>query len=206
MKTIAIISRKGGAGKTTIVLHLAVEAEAQGKRVAVFDLDPQASAALWSDHRGTGSPYVIPAQAPRLASMLEQAKKQKAELVIIDTAPHDDGAASAAASHADFIIIPCRPSSLDLDAITTSIRLASVKAKDAYVLINSAPAQGNETSQAMNALEKAGVQVCPVVLHQRKSFSSHMQIGLTAGEFEARGKAAEEIRNLYSWIANKISI
>lgn len=206
MKTIAIISRKGGAGKTTIALHLAVEAEAQGKRIAVFNLDPQASATLWSDHRGTQNPYIIPAQAPRLVSMLEQAKKQKAELVILDTAPHDDGAASAAANHADFIIIPCRPSSLDLDAIATSIRLASVKAKAAYVLINSAPAQGNETNQAINALKKADVQVCPVVLHQRKSFSSHMQIGLTAREFEAKGKAAEEIRNLYNWIDNKLSI
>ena len=56
MRTIAIVSRKGGAGKTTVVTHLAVAAEAAGLRVALFDLDPQASAALWSDHRGEAIP------------------------------------------------------------------------------------------------------------------------------------------------------
>jgi chromosome partitioning protein len=44
MKTITIISQKGGAGKTTIAVHLAVAAERRGMKTALFDLDPQASA------------------------------------------------------------------------------------------------------------------------------------------------------------------
>ncbi len=73
MKTLAIVSRKGGAGKTTIAVHLAVAAEAAGLTTVIFDLDPQASAALWSDHRGQPIPAVVPAQAPRLHGLLAQA-------------------------------------------------------------------------------------------------------------------------------------
>ena len=64
MKTIAILSNKGGAGKTTIVLHLAVAAERRGVTVAVIDLDPQASAAEWERQPRRGQPlgYVDPAQ------------------------------------------------------------------------------------------------------------------------------------------------
>ena len=97
MKTVAVISRKGGAGKTTIALHLAVAAEALGIGTAIFDLDPQASAALWSDHRGEPIPAVVPAQAPRLAGLLKQAQAQDADLVILDTPPHTDGTATDAA-------------------------------------------------------------------------------------------------------------
>ena len=72
MKTIAIISQKGGAGKTTIGIHLAVAAEKRGMNTALFDLDPQASASSWSDKRNQPSPAVVSAQATRLPGLLEK--------------------------------------------------------------------------------------------------------------------------------------
>jgi len=204
MKTLAIISRKGGAGKTTIALHLAVAAEAQGLATAVFDLDPQASAALWSDHRGDPQPAVVPAQAPRLPSLLAQARGQDAELAILDTAPHADAIASEAASHADLILIPCRPSAFDLDAIGASIRLARSADKPAAVVINAAPVQGVETAEAIEAIKNAGVDVCPVVLHQRKPYASRIHEGRTATEIEPKGKAAAEIQALLLWVCEKV--
>ena len=206
MKTIAIISRKGGAGKTTIALHLAVEAEANGIATAVFDLDPQASAALWSDHRGNQIPAVIPAQAPRLASLLAQAQQQNAHLTILDTAPHSDGIASDAASHADLILIPCRPFSFDLDAIGASIRLARLADKPAVVIINAAPTQGTETAEAIAAIKNAGVEVCPIVLYQRKAYASRIHEGKTATEIEPKGKAAIETRALLTWLCDKVNL
>jgi chromosome partitioning protein len=204
MKVISIVSRKGGAGKTTIALHLAVGVEALGLSVAVFDLDPQASAALWGDRRTDPSPAVVPAQAPRLAALLAQARSQSADLVILDTAPHADSIASEAASHSDAILIPCRPSTLDLDAIGASVRLANGAGKPAYVIVNAAPIQGAETQQMRSALEEAGVQVSPVVLHQRKAFSSFLQEGRTALEMEPKGRAAEEVQALTKWVCDHV--
>jgi chromosome partitioning protein len=204
MKTLAIISRKGGAGKTTIALHLAVAAELHGLATAVFDLDPQASAAIWSDHRGEPSPAVVPAQAPRLPALLGQARKQEADLAILDTAPHADAIASEAAAHADLILIPCRPSSFDLDAIGASIRLARAAERPAVVVINAAPVQGVETGEAVDAIASAGVEVCPVVLHQRKPYASRIHEGRTATEIEPKGKAAQETRDLLLWVCDKL--
>ena len=206
MKTLAIVSRKGGAGKTTIALHLAVAAEALGIATAVFDLDPQVSACLWADHRGQQFPAVVPAQAPRLSALLEQARSKDADLVIIDTAPHADGIASEAANHADAILIPCRPSALDLDAIGASIRLARGVDKPAYVVINAAPVQGVETAETRAALAGAGVEIAPVVLHQRKAYAARMHEGRTAQEIEPHGKAAMEIRELILWLCDKINL
>src|SRR5437868_9944795 len=114
MKTIAIISQKGGAGKTTIAIHLAVAAESKGMTTALFDLDPQASASSWSDKRNKPSPAVVSAQAARLPGLLEQAAAQLADLAIIDSAPNADAASLAAARAADLILIPCRPAAFDL--------------------------------------------------------------------------------------------
>jgi chromosome partitioning protein len=206
MKTLAIVSRKGGAGKTTIALHLAVAAEALGIATAVFDLDPQASACLWADHRGEQYPAIVPAQAPRLPALLEQARAKDADLVIIDTAPHADGIASEAANHADAILIPCRPSALDLDAIGASIRLARAVDKPAYVVINAAPVQGVETTETRAALAGAGVEIASTVLHQRKAYAARMHEGRTAQEIEPHGKAAMEIRELMLWLCDKINL
>ena len=64
MKTVAILSQKGGTGKTTLAVHLAVAAERRDVPVAVLDLDPQASAAEWERQPRRGQPlgYVDPAQ------------------------------------------------------------------------------------------------------------------------------------------------
>jgi chromosome partitioning protein len=114
MKTVAIISQKGGAGKTTVAIHLAVAAEQRRLRAAVFDLDPQASATSWADRRRSSTPAVVSAQASRLSNLLGQAAAQSANLVLIDSAPNADAASLAAARVADLILIPCRPAAFDL--------------------------------------------------------------------------------------------
>ena len=113
MLTIAIVSQKGGVGKTSLALNLAVAAELAGHAALIVDLDPQASAAAWSDSREARAPVVVSAQAARLAEVLTTAREHGAVLCLIDTAPHAEAPALAAARAADLVLVPCRASILD---------------------------------------------------------------------------------------------
>jgi chromosome partitioning protein len=200
VKTIAIISQKGGAGKTTVGIHLAVAAERRGMKTALFDLDPQASASSWSDKRGKPSPAVVSAQAARLPSLLEQAEAQLADLVIIDSAPNADSASLAAAQAADLILIPCRPAAFDLSAIGTTLNLAAVAGKQAFVVLNAVPPLGKVGEEARRALQEAGVQVAVPVLHHLVAFAHAVNDGRTAQELDPSSKAAVEIDALFAWV------
>jgi chromosome partitioning protein len=204
MKVIAIISEKGGAGKTTLAVNLAVAAEAHGLATAIFDLDPRANSTVWGDNRESKIPAVVPAQAPRLAILLDQARGNDADLVIIDTAGNAESSAGQAAARADAILIPCRPFAPDLISVATSVKLAKASGKPFFVVINAAPVQGVETAEAVAAITAEGVEVAPVVLHSRKPFVSRFHEGLTALDIDPKGKAAAEMREFFLWLCDKV--
>ena len=106
MKTLAVLSRKGGTGKTTLAIHLAVEAERTGHTTVLIDLDPQASAGKWNDHREGDTPFVVTSPPSRLPEILGRAKEGGATLAILDTAPHTETAALDAANAAEMALIP----------------------------------------------------------------------------------------------------
>jgi chromosome partitioning protein len=200
MKTVVLLSQKGGTGKSTIATHLAVCAERDGKKVALFDLDPQASSYKWSQRRKAEQPAVVSAAAAELANLLVQAKKQGADLILVDTAGHADASSLHALHHADLVLIPCRPSAADLDAIEDTIELASrAKPSKSAVVLNAAPTRGQLSEQARVAIEER-IQVAPVVLGQRSAYASAWIDGRSVEEYEVNGKAAEEIRKLYQWM------
>ncbi len=206
MKVIAIVSEKGGAGKTIAAVNMAVTAEAHGLATVVFDVDPRANSAVWGDKRPDKIPQVVPAQVPRLGLLLDKAREQDASLVIIDTPGNALSIAEAVCHHADLILIPCRPSPPDLVSIVPTVKIALASGKPSFVLINAAPVQGSETAEARTAIEAAGVNVCPIVLHTRKAFSSRFHEGLTALDTEPKGKAAKESRALFLWVAKELGL
>jgi cellulose biosynthesis protein BcsQ len=114
MQTISLIAQKGGTGKTTLALSLAVAAEAAGRTTLIVDLDPQASACKWGDRRTAETPAVIDAQSARLPNALEKAAQAGVDLAIIDTPARIEQAATEAARISDLVIIPCKPSIYDL--------------------------------------------------------------------------------------------
>lgn len=194
MHTIAILSQKGGTGKTTLALNLAVAAEQAGHSSVIVDLDPQASAKAWHDSREAEVPVVISAHASRLSEVLSVAEENGADLVIIDTAPHSERDALAAARAADLILIPTRPAILDLRAIVSTKELADIAKTPALAVINAAPPRGHLADEAAEVIRSYGLDVCPVTLAQRAAFVHSLTVGQTVLEFEADSKAGEEVR------------
>lgn len=206
MKTVAILSQKGGAGKTTLAIHLAVASENAGRTAVIIDLDPQASASQWKDSREAESPVVVSAQPARLSAVLETARRGGAELVIIDTAPHSESAALAAARSADLILIPCRPAILDLRAISNTIDIANIAGKPVSVVLTSVPPRGNLKEDAADAVTSYGVTVAPAQMGQRAAFMHALTSGQSAQEYEPGGKAAAEVKQLYMWTCKQVGL
>lgn len=200
MLTIAVISQKGGAGKTTLSINLAVASELAGQPAVVVDLDPQASAAAWADSRQTEVPVVVSAQAARLAGVLTTARDHGAGLALIDTAPHAEAAALTAARNADLVLVPCRPSILDIRAVSASQDIARLAGTPAVAILCSVPARGSLAPEAQGALESFQLDVAPARIGHRTAFVHAMTVGRGVQEHEPRGKAACEIFRLYDWI------
>lgn len=202
MKTIALIAQKGGSGKTTIALSLAVAAEKDGSASVIIDLDPQATACNWSDRRAMQTPVVVDAQPARLPNALQKSRESGVGLVLIDTPARSEQSALAAAKVADLVIIPCRPQIYDLETIPNTQEILSLAGgKPALVILNAVPPRGNRHEQAIRAVQEMGLDVCSVCFGQRSAFGDAAAFGLSALEYEPGGKAADEIKLVYKAIS-----
>ena len=134
-KVLAILSEKGGAGKTTVTVHLAVAAKLAGLDVAILDLDPQSSAADWSDRRGS-DPEAVAIPPARLGKLLTDLRANGTNLVIIDTGRDSNNAGYTAAQAADLVLIPCRGGGFDFRALSRTLDLCRLAHKRPYVLLN----------------------------------------------------------------------
>jgi chromosome partitioning protein len=200
MHVLVIASQKGGVGKSTLAVHLATEAAAQGNKTLLLDLDPQGSAMEWAGRRGDLPPDVSGANPASIAKEIFRAEADGYDLVVVDTAPHADHAALQAARAADLVVIPCRPSTFDIAAISATLDLCKLADKQAAVVLNAAPIRSRVTAEAEEAIREKGGAIAPVVIRQRVAFQHCMIEGRTAAEFEPGGAAAAEISDLLAFL------
>ncbi len=208
MHTIAVISQKGGAGKTTLAVHLASEA-ARSRVALIVDADPQATASRWSEWRSGRDPEVIPCGAPSLlAGQLKKAADLGAEVAVIDTPPHADAMARQAAGLANLILIPCRPRAFDLAAIEATAELVRSSRRPAFVVFNAGPPRAPLIYRDAAELIQGGFKlpIAPVVLPERAAFYHSAAKGHTAPEHDADGKAAQEIQSLWAWTCGQLGL
>lgn len=204
MKTIALIAQKGGVGKTTIAVNLAVAA---GVRAALFDLDHQESAVIWADRRKAEMPHVEFLTERRLPEGLKAAEAQDFALAIVDTPPAAGPQAYTAAQAADLVIIPCRPSLLDLDAIRRTAQLIRSAGVPAFVVLNAAPHSATTLLDDARAIVSGqGLTPAPVVLRERSAYRAAWPLGKGVTETEPGGKAAHEILELRDWINAQLQV
>jgi chromosome partitioning protein len=204
VKIIAFIAQKGGVGKTTLAVNLAVSSS---PNAALFDLDPQESAFIWADRRKNESPHVEFLTERRLPDGLKAAETQGFTLAIIDTPPAAGPQAFTAAQAADLVLIPCRPSLVDLDAIRRTAQLIKSAGITAYVVFNAAPPGATTLLDDARAIvEATGLPIAPVVLRERSAFRAAWPLGKGVTETEPKGKAAGEIAELQKWVFEQLQM
>lgn len=209
MRTITLVTQKGGSGKTTIAASLAVAAVEAGEKVAALDLDPQGSLAAWGDVRTEDAPAVDRLAADRLADLpqiLAALGAQGFTVAVLDTAGVASTGGNLAMQAADLALIPARPSRLDLQAtmptIETLMRLG-MRDRFAFVLNQCPAGRSARTVEAASGLGMFGVLAEPS-LTQRADHQDALAAGKGVTEYAPDGKAADELRALWAWADRKM--
>ena len=203
MRVIAFVTQKGGAGKTTLAVNCAVAAERAGKKTLILDLDDQGSAEAWYQVREAETPRLVAIGAWKLPEAMAMANSGGYDLVIIDTPGRDEPSVNAAVRAADFVVIPCRPTPVDLKATPPTVATVGRLEKPAVFVLTQTPPRGERVREAEAALATLGV-VCPVRIVARAAYQDAHGAGLGVIEFDPEGKASAEIAELWRWMTKKM--
>jgi chromosome partitioning protein len=208
MRSIAFVTQKGGAGKTTLAASVAAAAAEAGERVIVLDLDPQGSLVRWAERRqkanARGKVMVEPLEAerlPRLRAILEGLAGVGFTLAIFDTAGADGAAAQLVTEAADLCLLPARPTCLDVDASAASFRAVYLAKRKAAFVLNQCPPtyRSSRARESAKGLAHLGVLARPM-LSARMDFQDAMSGGLGVTEYAPGGRAAQEVEEFWDWI------
>lgn len=197
-RVITVAQQKGGAGKTTLVAHLAVSWSGKGRRIAVVDIDPQASLTQWVAIRRTtradgeaGFTFVSLA-GWRLAAEVERLAREH-DAVLIDSPPHAETEARIAVRAASLVVIPVQPSPMDLWATKPTLELALRERRPALLVVNRMPARARLADDVTAKLAALGLGVASATLGNRIAFAETLAGGYGVSEAEPASAAAEEI-------------
>lgn len=205
MKRIGLLAQKGGTGKTTLGVHLAVQAALDGLKVLLVDVDPQASATRWWQRRSATQPELVQSRGDVVTGLLEKARRRGYDLAVVDTAPHNSQSSALVARACDRVYIPTRPAILDLDAIGASTVLVTGESVPASIVLNACPpptrrGEARIVAEAREALQTYGVPVCEMAVSQRAVYSNALIDGRVAVELDAKSRAAGEIERLWEML------
>ncbi len=196
--TIVLAATKGGVGKTTIASALAVRATADGSKVALLDTDPQLSLARWHELRGFPSnPKILDVDASSEALALVQA--QRWDYLIVDTPPALLDRIQAAIYIADLVVIPLRPSGLDVEACRDVVAICRDSDKPFAFLLNQMQRGYERLALGARKYLDEEATTLKTQIHLRKAYVSAMTLGKTGPETKDR-EAAAEINALWAEI------
>jgi chromosome partitioning protein len=204
MRTIAVIARKGGSGKTTVATHLALAAHLRGLRVMVADIDPQHSSMEVFRARRASAPECVETSGPKLFPLQMAAVRSEFDLMVIDTAAGAEEDLASAVVLADLSLLVLRPTFLDLAAAIQTVDVVRRLRKPAMVLVNQAPparegVEAPAVKRALQALTLLRLPVAPAMLRSRAVYQSALETGRSAEESDDRA-AAQEIAAFWAFI------
>ena len=203
LQVIVLASRKGGAGKTTLSSHLAVEAERVGVgSVAMADMDPQGGLAAWFNARQAETPIFVDA-SKGLPAAVKACRAGGVDLLIIDTPPSVTDTISAVVKEADLVVVPVRPSPNDLRAVAGTVELVKRAKKPMAFVVTQTTPRARITAEAAIALSQHGT-VAPSMLASRVDFATSMTDGRTAGELDPSSRSAAEVTALWQYLEARL--
>ena len=209
MKAVALLARKGGAGKTTCAIHMGTLASAGGARVVFFDLDPQRSLSAWWQSRPSETPALVETDARRLAELLKAAKAEGYDLAVIDTPPAVTFDTAQVASAVDLALIPLRPSILDIYAVESTAAVVNAAKTRTLLVLNGCipPTERGEapsTLEARAALQGLQTPVAATSLANRIDYMRALNEGSAVNEFAPDSKAAAEMTRLWREVQQEL--
>ena len=194
-RVVAVVAQKGGAGKSTLTIHLASAAQAAGKKVAVLDMDTdQKSVKGWADRRAKTGREPFPVYSPpdsELDNAIQAARNDGIELVFIDSPPHAAPLATRIARAADGGLVPVTPDLLSMQTVGRSMALVGRERESAFVM-SRCPPRAPEINDLHEFLRKKGWRVFGPI-HDRRIVSRSINAGSTVHELEPDGQAAAEV-------------
>ena len=205
MKTIAVIARKGGSGKTTLAVHLAIAAHHAGFKTLLIDADTQNSASEVLKVRGQDGPHIIACPADQLFAAHRQAEAQGFDALIIDTPAGSEEQIAPAIAAAQLSLLAVRPTFLDIAASVQTARLLRLVHKPGMIVLNQAPVPrgGCEPPAVRNALEALRLMQLPVIpsiIRSRAIYQTGFVTGRSAQEAAPGSPAAIEMERLWFYL------
>ena len=202
---LTIAQQKGGVGKTTLAIHLSVAWTVAGKRVALLDIDPQASLSMWHSLRrtqlGDSEPHLSTLAGWRVANEAERLARDY-DLVLIDSPPHAETEARLAVRAASRVVIPVQPSILDLWATRATLDLAKAEGTPAMIVLNRVPPRSASGDDVAAEAHKLGVPVASSAIGNRVALSAAVQSGYGISEWDRTSPAGQEIAALAEELLN----
>lgn len=189
---ITFAQQKGGAGKTTVLAHLAAAWAERGRSVAMLDLDPQQSLTRWARLRGDAALRLIESKDYRAAGDMKTAAKQH-DIVLIDCPGAATSLLEAVIRASDLVVAPLQPSLMDVWATETVIAAAHRAKTPIRVLVNRLPARSGALEDVLAALGSARADLLETRLGNRVGFARSVITGRTAPELARRSAASAEI-------------
>src|SRR5579875_2310142 len=196
---ITIAQQKGGAGKTTLAIHLALAWAAAGKRVAIIDIDPQASLSSWFKLRyerlgGRGTPIEAAAVSGwRVGGEVERQAREH-DVVLIDSPPHAETEARIAVRAGRLVLVPVQPSPIDLWATKPTLDLARAEKVPALLVLNRVPARAKLTGVVLDAFTALDVPLAATQIGNRVALAAAINEGQGILEHAPASTAAKEIK------------
>ena len=206
MKTLAVVSHKGGTGKSTLSIHLAVQAQTEGRDTLLVDLDNQsATVAEWASMRTDKQPLVVTAKVSDITELQQQAIDEGFELLILDCPPYLNDETDLVTKLADYTILPTSPRFTDICTLPRDID--KIHKPYSVVLNSCTPDPVGQTSfkteQVYQILNDSGIPVSPVHITRLEAFTEALNYGQGVTEYQSKGKASKQIKMLLDWLYTK---